>query len=310
MAYVSNYRTAHPAHPRSAAAAQGAATDETTNGEAPSLQTARGTSSSSGIGGGKRTAATAQSAARVERNVAPKESLSALRLPPGFKLSVVVPVFNEVRFIEEILRRVAASPVPKEIIVVDDFSTDGTRERLPELVQKFGLRVLLHDENCGKGAAVRTGMAACSGDVVLVQDADLEYDPAEYPELLRPIIEDRADVVFGSRYLEGKARDQRRTHRLANALLTWFSNVCTGLRLSDMETCYKVFRRQSLDGLTIEQNRFGLEPELTAKIARRRLRVCEVPISYRARGVDEGKKIRLKDAFQALYCIVRYSWFA
>lgn len=300
-----NYRTAHPAHPRSASVAAAAEKNDVADGKS-----ARGAGSSAGAAGGNRSQATSRSAVAQKRSNAAQEFAEPLRLPAKFKLSVVVPVFNEVRFIDEILRRVAASPVPKEIIVVDDFSTDGTRERLPELARELGLMVLLHERNCGKGAAVRSGLAACSGDVVLVQDADLEYDPAEYPELIRPIVEDRADVVFGSRYLAGKARDQRLTHRAANALLTWFSNLCTGLRLSDMETCYKVFRRRALADLTIEQNRFGLEPELTAKIARRRLRVCEVPISYRARGIDEGKKIRLKDAFQAVYCIVRYSWFA
>jgi glycosyltransferase involved in cell wall biosynthesis len=294
MHYAQTIRTAHPAHPRPAAVAAGPTP-------------AKGTVCAKGNDARERAALDAAADVLGDRALA---QAAAFRLPPRFKLSVVVPVFNEVRFIDEILRRVAASPVPKEIIVVDDFSTDGTRDRLVELTKKHQLRVLLHERNSGKGAAVRTGLAACTGDVVLVQDADLEYDPAEYPELIRPLVENRADVVFGSRYLDGRARNQRWTHRLANTLLTRFSNLCTGLRLSDMETCYKVFRRTALDDLTIEQDRFGLEPELTAKIARRKLRVCEVPVSYQARGTDEGKKIRLKDAFQALYCIVRYSWFA
>lgn len=296
MRHAPSYFTTHTAHPRTSALV---------NRETPPATVAA--ASSTKPGGRPMNLCEQQPRTANKSSEAARENL---RLPRGFKLSVVVPVFNEVRFIDEIVRRVVASPVPKEIVIVDDFSTDGTRERLDVLARQYRLKVILHERNQGKGAAVRTGLAACTGDVALVQDADLEYDPAEYPELIRPIVEDRADVVFGSRYLGGKARDQRWTHRLANTLLTWFSNVCTGLRLTDMETCYKVFRRSAMKELTIEQNRFGLEPELTAKIARRRLRVCEVPVSYRARGMAEGKKIRLKDAFQALFCIVRYSWFA
>lgn len=235
--------------------------------------------------------------------------LGGFRLPAGFRLSVVVPVFNELQHIDEIIRRVHATPVPKEIVVVDDYSTDGTRERLLDLADKYHLCIILHDKNQGKGAAVRTGLAACGGDVVLVQDADLEYDPAEYPQLIRPLVEGKADVVFGSRYLGTKIQGQKWTHKLANSMLTGLSNACTGLKLTDMETCYKAFRRESLRGIEIEQSRFGIEPELTAKIARKKLRVAEVPVSYCARGIAEGKKIRLKDAFQAIYCILRYSLF-
>lgn len=235
--------------------------------------------------------------------------LGGFRLPVGFRLSIVVPVFNELQHIDEILRRVHATPVPKEIIVVDDYSTDGTRERLFDLADQYKLCIILHDRNQGKGAAVRTGMAACGGQVVLVQDADLEYDPSEYPQLIRPLVEGKADVVYGSRYLGTKIQGQKWTHKLANSLLTGLSNACTGLELTDMETCYKAFRRDSLKGIEIEQSRFGIEPELTAKIARKKLRVQEVPVTYCARGIAEGKKIRLKDAFQAIYCILRYSLF-
>jgi glycosyltransferase involved in cell wall biosynthesis len=235
--------------------------------------------------------------------------LGGFRLPVGFRLSIVVPVFNELQHIDEILRRVHATPVPKEIIVVDDYSTDGTRERLFDLADQYQLCIILHDRNQGKGAAVRTGMAACGGQVVLVQDADLEYDPSEYPQLIRPLVEGKADVVYGSRYLGTKIQGQKWTHRLANSMLTGLSNACTGLQLTDMETCYKAFRRDSLKGIEIEQSRFGIEPELTAKIARKKLRIQEVPVSYCARGIAEGKKIRLKDAFQAIYCILRYSVF-
>ena len=235
--------------------------------------------------------------------------IGGFRLPVGFRLSIVVPVYNEAEHLEEILRRVAAVPVPKEIIVVDDASTDGTRDRLFDLADRLKLCVILHDHNQGKGAAVRTGLAACAGEVVLIQDADLEYDPSEYPQLIRPLIERKADVVYGSRYLGLRTQNQKWTHKLANSLLTRLSNSFTGLQLTDMETCYKAFRREAIKGLDLKESRFGIEPEMTAKIARNKLRVTEVPVSYCARGIAEGKKIRLRDAFQAVYCIFRYSLF-
>lgn len=236
------------------------------------------------------------------------DELGGYRLPPGFKLSVVIPVYNERATIREIVRRVQAVSIPKEIIVIDDSSSDGTRQILEELACDAGLRVLFHERNQGKGAALRTGLAEASGDVILIQDADLEYDPQEYPRLLRPIVEGAADVVYGSRFLAGSPGHQTWRHRVANALLTWLSNRFTRLELTDMETCHKVFRRSAVAGIEIQENRFGVEPELTAKIARRGARIVEVPISYRGRSVAEGKKIRLQDAFNALYCIVRYSW--
>jgi glycosyltransferase involved in cell wall biosynthesis len=218
-----------------------------------------------------------------------------------------MPVFNERRTITEIVRRVRAVALPIELIIVDDSSTDGTRELLAQIEHDPGVCVYYHPANRGKGAAVRTGLGHATGDVVLIQDADLEYDPQEYVRLIRPIVEGTADVVYGSRFLTGRAEHQLLRHRLANALLTRLSNFFTRLKLTDMETCHKVFRRTVLSDLKLEQDRFGIEPELTAKIARRGARVVEVPIGYRARSQAEGKKIKLRDAFNALYCIARYS---
>ncbi len=225
-------------------------------------------------------------------------------------LSIVIPVFNEMLTIERLLDRVRmASTVElkKEIIVVDDCSTDGTREYLHQL-RGAGLACLFHEQNQGKGAALRTGFARATGDVVLVQDADLEYDPDEYPKLLRPILDGRADVVLSSRFLTG---DEHRVlyfwHSVANRGLTLLSNVFTNLNLTDMESGYKVFTRRVLEQITIQENRFGFEPEIVAKVARLRCRIYEVGISYAGRTYDEGKKIRWTDGVRALWCIVRYS---
>jgi glycosyltransferase involved in cell wall biosynthesis len=226
-------------------------------------------------------------------------------LPDDFLLSVVIPVYNEREWIREILRRVQAVPVPKEIILVDDYSTDGTREILQQL-QSDNIRVFYQPFNQGKGAALREGFRHARGDVVVVQDADLEYDPAEYPRLLQPIIEKRADVVFGSRFIGDSHRVLYFWHYVANKALTTLSNMFTNLNLTDMETCYKVFRREVLQDLPLKSNRFGFEPEITAKVAKRRWRVYEVPISYSGRTYEEGKKIGFKDALTAFYCIVRY----
>jgi len=218
---------------------------------------------------------------------------------------VIIPVFNEAATVRELLRRVRATPVPKEIVVVDDGSTDGTRELLAAEASD-GLRVILHATNRGKGAALRTGFAAATGDVVVVQDADLEYDPAEYPVLLAPIADGRADAVFGSRFLGGTHRVLYARHRLGNALLTFLSNLSTNLNLTDMETCYKAVRRPWLQALTLREDRFGFEPEITAKLSRSGARIYEVPISYSGRTYEEGKKIGWKDGVRALWCIWKY----
>jgi glycosyltransferase involved in cell wall biosynthesis len=231
-------------------------------------------------------------------------------IPADFKLSVVVPVYNEERWIREVIRRVQAVDIPKEIIIVDDCSKDGTRDIL-KTISDENVRVFLQECNQGKGAALRWGFAEATGDVVIVQDADLEYDPAEYPRLLQPIIENKADVVFGSRFIGENHRVLYFWHLVANKVLTLLSNMFTNLNLTDMETCYKVFRREVLQGMVLKSNRFGFEPEFTAKVARRRphWRIFEVPISYSGRTYEEGKKIGLKDAFSALFCIIRYRYF-
>jgi glycosyltransferase involved in cell wall biosynthesis len=233
-------------------------------------------------------------------------------IPAGFKLSVVIPVYNEERWIREVVRRVDTVPIPKEIIVVEDCSTDRTRAVLRDLEAEYDLRVFYQPKNQGKGAALRAGFRRATGDVVIVQDADLEYDPAEYPRLIQPIVEGRADVVYGSRFIGETHRVLYFWHSVGNKLLTLMSNLFTDLNLTDMETCYKVFRREVLQGLTLKSNRFGFEPEITAKIARKRnpaWRVYEVPISYSGRTYEEGKKIGLKDAISAFFCILRFRYF-
>jgi glycosyltransferase involved in cell wall biosynthesis len=232
-------------------------------------------------------------------------------IPEGFKLSVVIPVYNEQQWVRELVRRVQAVPIPKEIIIVDDCSTDGTRDILRGLEEE-GVRVIYQPYNQGKGAALRAGFRHATGAVIVVQDADLEYDPAEYPLLLQPIVENRADVVFGSRFIGDSHRVLYFWHYVANKALTTLSNMFTNLNLTDMETCYKVFRREVLQGITLKSNRFGFEPEITAKIAKKRgpaWRVYEIPISYSGRTYEEGKKIGLRDAFTAFYCILRYWLF-
>ena len=231
---------------------------------------------------------------------------------PRLRLSVLVPVYNEAGTVRTLLQRVMAVPIPKEIIVVDDCSTDGTRAVLEELRATLpadpdnACRFLFHEVNQGKGAAVRTAAEHITGDIALIQDADLEYDPAEYPKLIQPNIEGHADVVFGSRFSGSPRRVLFFWHTVANKLLTLFSNMCTNMNLTDMETCYKVFRAEILKTLPIRSNRFGLEPELTAKVAALRCRVYEVPISYHGRQYSEGKKIGWKDAFSAFWTIIRF----
>jgi glycosyltransferase involved in cell wall biosynthesis len=245
--------------------------------------------------------------------------LGLVRFPDDLKISVVIPVYNEKATIREILRQVRAVPIKKQIIAVDDCSTDGTREVLRELAERDSdLKVIYHVANQGKGAALRTGFGEATGQIVIVQDADLEYDPSQYPQLIQPIVEDKADVVFGSRFIGETHRVLYFWHYLANRFLTLLSNMFTNLNLTDMEVCYKVFRREVIQSIVLRSDRFGFEPEVTAKVARfnfpgengqppRPCRIYEIPVSYHGRTYHEGKKIGLKDGFQALYCILRYA---
>jgi glycosyltransferase involved in cell wall biosynthesis len=225
------------------------------------------------------------------------------------KLSVVIPVYNEKGTIREIYDTVRSVDIDKEIILVDDCSTDGTREILQGLANET-TRVFMHERNMGKGAALRTGFKNVTGDIIIIQDADLEYDPHQYPKLIQPIVDGKADVVYGSRFVTG---DYRRVlffwHSLGNKFLTLLSNMFTNLNLTDMETCYKVFRSEILEKITIEENRFGFEPEITAKLSKMDVRIYEMGISYSGRTYKEGKKIGWKDGVSALKCIIKYNLF-
>jgi glycosyltransferase involved in cell wall biosynthesis len=226
------------------------------------------------------------------------------------KLSIVIPVYNEKNTIEELIRRVQEVDVGliKEIIIVDDGSSDGTPEILKSLKQP-DIKVVYHNTNQGKGAALHTGFSEAEGDIILVQDADLEYDPREYPQLLEPILDGRADAVYGSRFLGGPHRVLYFWHYIGNRFLTAFSNMLSNLNLSDMETCYKVFKKDILDRITLKSKRFGFEPEITLKLAKLKARIYEVPISYSGRDYSEGKKIGWRDGLAAFYHIIRFKFF-
>lgn len=250
------------------------------------------------------------------------------RTPASLTLSVIIAAYDERQFIEEILRRVQAETLVAEIVIVDDGSKDGTREWLAEMrrlqqagsreaailngsacLKLDGIRFLFQEKNQGKGAALRRGFAEATGDILLVQDADLEYDPREYPRLVEPILDGRADVVYGSRFLGGPTRVHFFWHYVGNKFLTLLSDMLTNLKITDMETCYKVFRREVIAGMKLRSNRFGFEPEITARVAKGRWRVYEVPISYAGRSYEEGKKITWRDGVTSLYAILRYRFF-
>ena len=245
---------------------------------------------------------------RAEKNFGRAKPIILLFVynPAAMKLSVIIPVYNEVESIKTIVKRVQDTKLVHEIILVDDGSKDGTRDILKTLEGKKGLNVILHEKNQGKGAAVRTGMAAAKGDILLIQDADLEYDPRDYPELLKPIEEGLADVVYGSRFLGRAHRVTMFWHMVANKSLTLMTNLLYDTILTDMETGYKVFRKEVIQGMVIRANSFNFEPEFTAKILKRKYRIYEVPITFNPRDYSQGKKIKLHDAFEAVWALIKY----
>jgi len=224
------------------------------------------------------------------------------------KLSIIIPVYNEKKTIKDLIEKISLIDIPKEIIIVDDYSSDGTREILAE-IESDEVKVFYHERNMGKGAAVRTAVKHVTGDIVIIQDADLEYDPRDYPDLIRPIVEDRADVVYGSRFLGGPHRVLFFWHYVGNRIITTFSNILSNLNLTDMETGYKAFRSEVIQSLNLKSNRFGFEPEVTMKLAKAKYRIYEVPISYWGRDYSEGKKITWKDGIAALFHIIRFRFF-
>lgn len=228
------------------------------------------------------------------------------------KLSIIIPVYNEQETIKKIIMKVSIAKcygLEKEIIVVDDCSTDNSLEIIISLQISYGFDVVRHSKNKGKGAAISSGLDIATGDIIIIQDADLEYDPSDYKHLMMPIIKDAADVVYGSRFLGAPHRVLFFWHSIGNRFMTLLSNMFTNLNLTDMETCYKAFTKEAIEGIFIESNRFGIEPELTAKFAKKKLRIYEVPVSYHGRNYAEGKKITWKDGFSAIFCILKYNIF-
>lgn len=224
-----------------------------------------------------------------------------------YLLSIIIPVYNEEATVARVVSRVAALPLNSELVIVDDCSTDGTRAILERVADLHQIQLIFKEKNAGKGAALRTGFEHATGDYVIVQDADLEYDPRDIPAIIQPLLRGEADIVYGSRFIGDVVHDESFIHRLGNAVLTQASNLFSGLNLTDMETCYKAFTREAMEAVNLEQERFGIEPEITAKLARQGFRFKEVPISfYESRGYDEGKKIGIKDLFNAFWCIGRY----
>ena len=228
------------------------------------------------------------------------------------KLSIIMPCYNEINTVDTIVKTVRNVSYPdKEIIIIDDCSTDGTREKLKNKIESLVEKIIYHDHNQGKGAALRSGIKAATGDIIIIQDTDLEYDPNEIPMVIQPILDGKADVVFGSRFMGGQPhRVVYFWHMVGNKILTAISNMFTNINLTDMETCYKAFRREILQSIEIEENRFGFEPEITIKVAKKRVRIYEVGISYYGRTYEEGKKIGWKDGMRAIYCILKYSLFS
>jgi len=222
-------------------------------------------------------------------------------------VSIIMPVYNEAQYIEEIVNRVLKTDIEKELVIVDDFSADGTRDILSKYVQHKDIKIIFHEKNKGKGAAIRTGLREVSGDVVIIQDADLEYDPGEYHKLLEPIVDGRADAVFGSRFLGGPHRVLFFWHYIGNKVLTLLSNILSNLNLTDMETGFKAFKADVIKGMGLKSDRFGFEPEVTARLARKRYRIYETPISYSGRSYAEGKKITWKDGLAAIIHIIRFN---
>ncbi len=254
------------------------------------------------------TAEAANTALRELENAS--ELIQGMQAPAGRldapNLTVIIPAYNEVGTICEVVGSVLALDIRKQIIIVDDGSTDGTREAILTFRGRSGIEVVLHEQNQGKGAAIQSGIRLATGDVLIVQDADLEYDPQDILKVIKPICDGESDVVYGSRYLANAHQDRSAIHRFGNACLTGFSNWMTNQRLTDMETCYKAFRRELIQGINIEQRRFGFEPEITAKLARKKIVIREVAISYQSRSWHQGKKIGMRDLVSTLWCIIRY----